>query len=126
GLYHLIYSHTFLFFIDPATTVNYTLSLHDALPIYHHPHLSLYRVIVHNFFPLSDSNPGLYSPKKFGAKLNNQNPPHHSYLIVSKTIKLFLMMFTHSFICSAEMINGGANLILSPCVGLAIKPASFN
>ena len=27
----------FFFFTDPATTEIYTLSLHDALPIYRHP-----------------------------------------------------------------------------------------
>src|SRR2546430_7608648 len=33
--------HFFFFFNDTATTEIYTLSLHDALPIYHHDDLAL-------------------------------------------------------------------------------------
>src|ERR1039457_7658664 len=35
----VIFLFCFFFFNDTATTEIYTLSLHDALPIYHHRHL---------------------------------------------------------------------------------------
>src|SRR3712207_8963713 len=35
---HHLYSCTFFFFNDTATTEIYTLSLHDALPIFAHPY----------------------------------------------------------------------------------------
>lgn len=37
-----------------------------------------------------------------------------------------LIIFMHSFSCSSLMTSGGASRILSPCVGLANNPFSFN
>uniref|UniRef100_A0A182FYI9 Uncharacterized protein n=1 Tax=Anopheles albimanus TaxID=7167 RepID=A0A182FYI9_ANOAL len=35
-------------------------------------------------------------------------------------------MLRQSFSCSSLIVSGGAKRIISPCVGLAIKPFSFN
>jgi len=44
----------------------------------------------------------------------------------SNTFRLFSIISTQSINCSLFIIKGGAKRILSPCVGFASNPFSFN
>jgi len=44
----------------------------------------------------------------------------------SNDVIVFLMIFVHSSSCSSLITRGGANLMMSPCVGLASSPLSLN
>src|SRR2546429_6643410 len=105
----MCYSSSFFFFNDTATTEIYTLSLHDALPIYHHigdsagffqphqlPGLPCVQRLVN---PIANGNVAANERDRKSTRLNSS----HGYI----SYAVFCLKKTNRACCSS---NGLANI----------------
>src|SRR5690349_24395608 len=69
----------FFFFNDPATTEIYTLSLHDALPIYF-PEVKLDRKMIDIAATIMERQAGKFEPAEFRDRYQDRSEEHTSEL----------------------------------------------